>query len=169
MIQFSKPRRALNKSMEQFRRHDYSDAEATSGAPVLNDARRASTSAYESGFYRTHDPLGYIPSDIQSVKSSASGLPHFGTAAPFGPSKQKAVAGQKRATYASYASSIISQDVAGVPGGTDASSVSGSQFEHNGSIVFSQSDRIRRRNSFTSMAGTSDIGSMSAYDYKICT
>jgi hypothetical protein len=37
MIQFSKPRRALNKSMEQFRRHDYSDAEATSGAPVLND------------------------------------------------------------------------------------------------------------------------------------
>ncbi|KEP53917.1 putative regulator of nonsense transcripts protein [Rhizoctonia solani 123E] len=166
MIQFSKPRRTLNKSMEQFRRHDYSDAEATSGAPVLNDARRGSTSAFDSNFYRTHDPLGYIPSDVQSLKSSTSGLPHFGAAASFGPSKQKVSTGQKRATYASYASSIISQDVAGAPGGTDASSVAGSQFDHNGSIVFSQSDRIRRRNSFTSMAGTSDIGSMSTFDYK---
>jgi hypothetical protein len=25
--------------MEQFRRHDYSDVEATSGAPVLNDGK----------------------------------------------------------------------------------------------------------------------------------
>ncbi|KAF8602506.1 hypothetical protein BDV93DRAFT_582021 [Ceratobasidium sp. AG-I] len=62
--------------------------------------------------------------------------------------------------------SIISQDVAGAPGGTDTSSVAGSQFDHNGSIVFSQSDRLRRRNSLTSMAGTSDIGSLSTYDYK---
>jgi regulator of nonsense transcripts 1 len=74
--------------------------------------------------------------------------------------------GPKRATYASYASSIISQDVAGAPGGTDASSVAGSQFDPNSSIVFSQSDRLRRRNSLTSMAGTSDVGSLSVYDYK---
>ncbi|KDN35500.1 hypothetical protein RSAG8_11538, partial [Rhizoctonia solani AG-8 WAC10335] len=90
------------KVLSKFRRHDFSDAEATSGAPVLNDARRGSTSAFDSNFYRTHDPLGYIPSDVQSLKSSASGLPHFGAAASFGPSKQKASAGQKRATYASY-------------------------------------------------------------------
>ncbi|KAG9127213.1 ATP-dependent helicase NAM7 [Ceratobasidium sp. 392] len=154
------------QTMEQFRRHDFSDVEATSGAPVLNDVRRTATSAYDNSFYRTHDPLGYIPSDVQSLKSSASGLPHFGAAAPFGPSKQKASVGQKRPTDVSYASSMISQDVAGTPGGTEASSVAGSQFDHNGSIVFSQSDRLRRRNSLTSIAGTSHIGSISAYDYK---
>ncbi|QRW14273.1 regulator of nonsense transcripts protein [Ceratobasidium sp. AG-Ba] len=166
MIQFSKPRRTLNKSMEQFRRHDLVDAEGTSGAPVLNDVRRTATSSYDNNYYRTHDPLGYIPSDVQSLKSSTSGLPHFGAAAGFGPSKQRSSTGPKRATYASYASSIISQDIAGTPSGTDASSVAGSQFDHSGHLAFSQSDRLRRRNSFTSMAGTSDVGSISVYDYK---
>jgi len=56
--------------------------------------------------------------------------------------------------YGSYASSIISQD-------GPAESVAGPVLER---VAFSQSDRLRRRTSFSSMAGTSEVGS--AYDYK---
>ena len=34
------------------------------------------------------------------------------------------------------------------------------------SMAYSQSDRLHRRSSFSSMAGTSDLGSLSQYDYK---
>lgn len=70
--------------------------------------------------------------------------------------------GAKRSTY-SYASSIVSQDVG--PAGTDASSVVGGSAP---SITYSQSDRLRRRSSFgsASVAETSELGSLSQYDYK---
>jgi regulator of nonsense transcripts 1 len=70
----------------------------------------------------------------------------------------------KRSAYGGYASSIVSQDIR-PSAASDASSVIGSQApsEHTGSIAFSQSDRIRRRSSFSS---TSDMGSLSTYDYK---
>lgn len=68
----------------------------------------------------------------------------------------------KRSTYGSYASSIISQD-AGPSGSSvaDTSSVVGA-----GSMAYSQSDRLQRRTSFSSVAGASDTGSLSQYDYK---
>lgn len=76
--------------------------------------------------------------------------------------------GAKRSAYGSYASSIISQDVG--TGGTDNASVIGSAVGPSdrpiSSMAYSQSDRLRRRASFSSTAGTSDMGSLSQYDYK---
>ena len=191
MIQFSKPRRTLVKAMDQFRRHetsarDYlgngsmmSDGEPEPEPPCYwltstndnsNQGRRSGTpSRFDASFYRTHDALGYIPSDVQSLRSQAtysSGLPMFAATGPFGPGNQRQN-GAKRSTYGSYASSIISQDAG--PAGTDAASVVGSMVgasDRPGAVAYSQSDRLQRRSSFSSTAGTSDLGSLSQYDYK---
>ena len=94
----------------------------------------------------------------------------FAASGPFGPGLPRAN-GAKRSTYGSYASSIISQDAG--PGGTDTASISGSAIGMSdraaSSLAYSQSDRLRRRASFSSMAGTSDLGSVSQYDYKSTT
>ncbi|TDL24982.1 hypothetical protein BD410DRAFT_785737 [Rickenella mellea] len=176
MIQFSKPRRALNKSLDQFRRHEVNAREMLSVPvnPLPSDSRRSGTpsgtpSRFDASFYRTHDPLGYIPSDVQSLRSQAtysSGLPMFaGTGVPFGPGMQRVTNGAKRSTYGSYASSIISQDAGP---STDTGSVIGgaAPSERASSVAFSQSDRLRRRGSLSSMAGASDMGSLSQFDYK---
>jgi len=189
MIQFSKPRRTLVKSMDQFRRHetnarDFLGSNATgmmdrTSSPSLMTtcklsisnftalSRRSGTpSRFDASFYRTHDALGYIPSDVQSLRSQAtysSGLPMFGAPGPFGPGGiPRGANGTKRSTY-SYASSIVSQDAG--PAGTDASSVVSASTP---GIAYSQSDRLRRRSSFgsASVAGTSELGSLSQYDYK---
>lgn len=195
MIQFSKPRRSLGKSMEQFRRHetnarDYlqtasngmaSDRECqlslrlshSNGLPASN--RRSGTpSRFDASFYRTHDALGFIPSDVQSLRSQAtysSGLPMFNAPGPFGvPGGPRGAAGASKRSNYSYASSIVSQDIGA--GTTDTSSVvgMGSNGVANGStnIAYSQSDRLRRRTSFgsASVTGQSDLGSFSQYDYK---
>lgn len=165
MIQFSKPRRALNKSMDQFRRHE------TVAKEFMTGGRSGTPSRFDASFYRTHDPLGYIPSDVQSLRSQAtysSGLPIFAASGPFGPGAPRGPGGAKRSTY-SYASSIISQDAG--PNGSiaDNSSVVGSAVgpsERSMGMTYSQSDRLRRRTSFSSVAGASDMGSLSQYDYK---
>ncbi|KAF8969557.1 ATP dependent helicase [Flammula alnicola] len=173
MIQFSKPRRSLGKSMEQFRRHetDARDYLQTTSNSIPSDplSRRSGTpSRFDASFYRTHDALGYIPSDVQSLRSQAtysSGLPMFNAPGPFGgPGIPRSVNGAKRSTY-SYASSIVSQDAG--PSVTDASSVVGGG-SGSVNIAYSQSDRLRRRTSFgsASVAGQSDLGSLSQYDYK---
>lgn len=134
------------------------------------EGRRSGTpSRFDASFYRTHDALGYIPSDVQSLRSQAtysSGLPMFTATGPFGPGAQRQN-GVKRSTYGSYASSIISQDAG--PAGTDAASVVGSAVgasDRPGGIAYSQSDRLQRRSSFSSTTGASDMGSLSQYDYK---
>ena len=164
LIQLSKPRRTLIKSMEPFRRHETSARDYLSAVPGPNlpGGRSGTPSRFDASFYRSHDSLGYIPSDMQSVRSQAtysSGIPMFaGTGGPFGSTRSNGV---KRA---SYASSIISQDAGPT---TDSGSVVGS-VSGGPSLAFSQSDRLRRRGSFgsASVTGTSDIGSVSQYDYK---
>jgi len=147
---------------------------------VLLVARRSGTpSRFDPSFYRTHDPLGYIPSDAQSVKSQAtyaSGVPAFtANAGPFSQGLQR-TNGAKRAQYggAGYASSVISQDP-GAGSTMETGSVVGSSVapsERGGpdaanNIAYSQSDRLRRRLSFSSLGGASDLGSsLSALDYK---
>ncbi|KAI0636573.1 RNA helicase-domain-containing protein [Trametes polyzona] len=170
MIQFSKPRRTLVKAMDQFRRHETSARDYLSNGGMMGDGRRSGTpSRFDASFYRTHDALGYIPSDAQSLRSQAtysSGLPMFAATGPFGPGMPRQN-GAKRSTYGSYASSIISQDAG--PAGTDTSSVVGSAVgasDRPGGMAYSQSDRLQRRSSFSSTAGTSDMGSLSQYDYK---
>lgn len=132
--------------------------------------RRSGTpSRFDASFYRTHDAIGYIPSDVQSLRSQAtysSGLPMFtASSGPFAPGIPRT--NGKRSTHGSYASSIISQDAG--PSITDSSSVVGSTSSaSNLNLAFSQSDRLRRRGSFgsSSVAGASDLGSLSQYDYK---
>ena len=141
--------------------------------PVLigySKARRSGTpSRFDASFYRTHDPLGYIPIDAQSVRSQAtyaSGLPMF--AATNGPFNQaRAANGSKRSVYGGYASSIISQDIGPSSTADTGSVVGGPTSERASSVAYSQSDRLRRRTSFSSMAGASDMGSFSQFDYKI--
>lgn len=80
---------------------------------------------------------------------------------------QRSTNGAKRSTYGSYASSIISQGV-GPSSIADTGSVIGgpAPSERASSVAFSQSDRLRRRTSFSSVAGASDMGSLSQFDYK---
>ena len=89
----------------------------------------------------------------------------FAASGPFGPGMQRPN-GAKRSNYGSYASSVISQDIS--PGTNDTASVIGSTVgtDRASSMAYSQSDRLHRRSSFSSMAGTSDLGSLSQYDYK---
>ena len=81
----------------------------------------------------------------------------------------------KRGGYGSYASSIISQDAG--PSTTDGGSVVGGVGgggSLSSSLAYSQSDRLHhhhrrvRRSSFSSssVAGASDVGSVSPFDYK---
>lgn len=172
MIQFSKPRRTLVKSMDQYRRHDTSAREYMNGGNPNAPMSSGSPSRFDASFYRTHDALNYIPSDVQSLRSQAtysSGLPLFGTTGPFSSnmsmqSGRGGPGGAKRSVYGSYASSIISQD-----GPVDSgSSVVPSVSER---VAYSQSDRLRRRTSFgsQSVGGQSEISLMSGatgFDYK---
>jgi len=88
-----------------------------------------------------------------------------GSSGPFGQGMQRAAGGTKRSTYGSYASSIISQD-AGPGSIAETGSVAGSVVpsDRASSMAYSQSDRLRRRLSYSSLAGASDIGS--TFDYK---
>ncbi|KAG1865106.1 hypothetical protein C8R48DRAFT_833449 [Suillus tomentosus] len=154
----SKPRYSLVKSMDQVRRHETNARDyipSTGGA-----GRSGAPSRFDTSSYRTHDALGYIPSDVQSLRSQAtysSELPMFAAAGGFGPGIPHGCGGVgKRSTYGSYVSSIISQD-AGPP---STASISGS------AMAVSQSDRLQRRGSFSSAASASDMASMSEYDYK---
>ena len=132
--------------------------------------RSGTPSRFDASFYRTHDALGYIPSDVQSLRSQAtysSGFPPmFNTPGPFGPGPiTRGPSGAKRSAY-SYASSIVSQGQGASV--TDGGSVVGGVGGSGQSIAYSQSDRLRRRSSFgsASVAGQSDLGSLSGYDYK---
>jgi regulator of nonsense transcripts 1 len=133
-------------------------------------ARRSGTpSRFDASFYRTHDATTYIGSDAQSVKSQAtysSGIPNFaGGAGPFAPGRGGS--GAKRGGYGGYASSVISQDVGGGSIADTGSVIgSGAPSQRAPSIAYSQSDRLRRRLSQSSMGGTSDMGSLSTFDYK---
>jgi regulator of nonsense transcripts 1 len=152
--------------MDQFRRHE------TPAKDYMTSGQSGTPSRFDASFYRTHDALSFIPSDVQSLRSQAtysSGLPMFTTGGPFGPGASRGVNGAKRSAYGSYASSIISQDAGPSGSITDNSSVVGSAVgpsERNMGMAYSQSDRLRRRTSFSSVAGASDMGSLSQYDYK---
>lgn len=105
---------------------------------------------------------------LNATATYSSGLPMFAaTSGPFGPDIQRSVTGQKRSMYGGYASSIISQDI-GPSSVADTGSVIGgvSPSERASSVAYSQSDRLRRRGSISSMAGASDMGCPSQLDYK---
>ncbi|KAF9261446.1 ATP dependent helicase [Marasmius fiardii PR-910] len=85
-IQLSKPRRTLAKAMDQFR----------------------TPSRFDASFYKTHDAVRYIPSDVQSLRSQAtysSGLSMFTASEPFStqaPRGSGDVGGGKRQARSSH-------------------------------------------------------------------
>lgn len=109
MIQFSKPRRTLNSAMEQFKRFETPSHDMMANGSQPEQAVPAAQRQFDANFYRSHDPLGYVPSDARSVVSQAySSVPLFANGAgPFLPPHLGG--GGKKGTYSSYASSIISQ------------------------------------------------------------
>ncbi|PWZ02792.1 LOW QUALITY PROTEIN: P-loop containing nucleoside triphosphate hydrolase protein [Testicularia cyperi] len=159
MIQFPKPRRPLQKPGDLMARHRHDLGAGGVGGidgygslrghgSIHSDGGKGSNGmarlgSAESGFFRTHDPMSYIPSDAQSVTS-------LGTQATY-PSTHLSVGG----FHGPYASSIVSQDV-------DTDSVAGSTLPPP-SITYSQSDRLHRRLSLSSLGGASDLTSLEGY------
>lgn len=162
MIQFSKPRRPYDRNANANRfEHSARDMLSVNGngdctslnvlgmrvladKPSINAARGGSVpSRFDSTFFRTHDAIGSIPSDAQSVRSQAtysSGLPTFSQSSHSGyPSSVKRGA-------STYASSTFSQDLLSSDSQSvrdDASSIAGGGVGGS-SIAYSQADRIRR-------------------------
>ncbi|SJX60274.1 probable NAM7-nonsense-mediated mRNA decay protein [Sporisorium reilianum f. sp. reilianum] len=147
MMQFPKPRRPLQKPGDLMARHRHDLAGGVDGYGASRGGRLpdggSKGESNELGFFRTHDPMSYIPSDAQSVTS-------LGTQATY-PSAHSSVGG----AHGPYASSIVSQDV-------DTESLAGSTAPP-ASITYSQSDRLHRRLSLSSMGGASDLTSLDNY------
>lgn len=177
MIQFSKPRRPYDRNSNS-NRFEHSARDVLNGTAGNGDGESCSNdcemnaeltlvpfaarggngvpSRFDSAFFRTHDAIGSIPSDAQSVRSQAtysSGLPTFSQAGSSYPN------GVKRGA-SSYASSTFSQDLLSHTDSQsvrdDASSVAGGGAS---SIAFSQADRLRRNSLSLSDA-------VSSFDYK---
>ncbi|KAN0066277.1 ATP-dependent RNA helicase [Thecaphora frezii] len=165
MIQFPRPRRPLQKPGDLMARHrlDLNDpvgpGSAAGPAGAGGAASRASGPAVgpnNAAFFRTHDPMSYIPSDAQSVISMGTQATYPSVhMPPFGNHSAGRDAGLGAGLNGAYASSIMSQDV-------DSESVAGSTAPP-ASITYSQSDRLRRRLSLNSMGGASDLASLEGY------
>ncbi|KAL1915089.1 uncharacterized protein VTP21DRAFT_7570 [Calcarisporiella thermophila] len=101
MIQFSRPRRAYNKD-DKFRNnyaHQVDAREAFAKPMPPNDTRRGGK-GYHDDFLKTHDPVGYIPSDLSAFAAGSSlSIPLIPT--PSGPFtqdlSQSSVGGRKNA------------------------------------------------------------------------
>lgn len=147
MIQFSKPRRPLDKPD----RFGFGVRETLNGGLAAAEARRAEVAARLDNPY--YSAVGSIPSDAQSVHSQAtynSGLPSFGPGQFSGRSYascksfNQSQGGKFRPNIRSCSVSItssatISQDLMSQDPAMadDASSIAGS-------IAFSQADRLGR-------------------------
>lgn len=162
MIQFSRPKKTLQAAMDPFRRHE------TSANEYMERNGRVpppAPSRFDPAYYRTHDPISYVPADAQSVVSQAiSTFPIGGL-----PGKGR--------TYTGYASSVVSQQPAETASNADASSVVGGPVGGVSRVAFSQYDRLpvngaigdrpRRRLSIGSVAQSdAPTASMYAYGYK---
>lgn len=159
MIQFSRPKKTLAAAMDPYRRHENPANDFIEKGRVPPPA----SGRFDPAYYRTHDPISYVPADAQSVVSQAiSSLP-IGTM-------------PKGRTYTGYASSVISQQPAETASNMDASSVVGGPAPSSSRVAFSQYDRLgaangaerpRRRLSIGSIAQSdAPTASMYAYGYK---
>ncbi|KIR67825.1 ATP-dependent helicase [Cryptococcus bacillisporus CA1873] len=107
MVQFSRPKKSLAAAMDPFKRHvGHGHGQGQSSA----------TSRFDPAYYRTHNPLSFIPPDAQSVVSQAltsSAFPLFGggggVGGGIGGGAGGGGVGGKNKTYTGYASSVISQ------------------------------------------------------------
>lgn len=162
MIQFSRPKKTLQAAMDPFRRFETSASELLDKGKVPAPA----PSRFDPSYYRTHDPLSYVPGDAQSVVSQA--ISSFPLSGQLGAAKGR--------TYTGYASSVVSQQ----PIDTAAALNSVSQLNEGVNpsghrVAMTQFDRLasdgselpRRRLSAGSMAPSdAPTASMYAFNYK---
>jgi regulator of nonsense transcripts 1 len=173
MIQFSRPKKSLQAAMDPFRRHETSANEfLDKGRVPPPSAGAGATSRFDPAYYRTHDPISYVPADAQSVVSQAISSFPLSTHFPAG----------KGRTYTGYASSVISQQPGETASIADSASVIGGAALPSSRVAFSQYDRlpghpngsgavgegrVRRRLSIGSIAQSdAPTASMYAYGYK---
>ncbi|OXG14196.1 ATP-dependent helicase [Cryptococcus neoformans Ze90-1] len=116
MVQFSRPKKSLAAAMDPFKRRETSAVEFLSkNIGHGQGGQSAAASRFDPAYYRTHNPLSFIPPDAQSVVSQAmtsSAFPLFGSVG--GVSGGGGVGGVgghggKNKTYTGYASSVVSQ------------------------------------------------------------
>ncbi|OXC64563.1 hypothetical protein AYX13_06091 [Cryptococcus neoformans] len=116
MVQFSRPKKSLAAAMDPFKRRETSAVEFLSkNIGHGQGGQSAAASRFDPAYYRTHNPLSFIPPDAQSVVSQAmtsSAFPLFGNVG--GVSGGGGVGGVgghggKNKTYTGYASSVVSQ------------------------------------------------------------
>lgn len=85
MIQFNRPRKSYRKD-DKFRQglaHQVDAREAFARPPLASDNRR-SAKGYGQDFMQTHDPIGYIPSEVGSLPNSQFSIPFIPSASgPF--------------------------------------------------------------------------------------
>lgn len=153
MLQLSRPRRPLQKPGDLVARHRH-DVGGPEAGGVADMSRLVSPSKgpldHQIGpmpplnhpaFYRSHDHMGYIPSDAQSIASLGTQAPYPSAhLPPF--SSSSSVSASLRSVNGNgingaYASSIASQDLddessVGVPAGIRPS------------VTYNQSDRLQR-------------------------
>ncbi|EPB86513.1 hypothetical protein HMPREF1544_06680 [Mucor circinelloides 1006PhL] len=88
MIQFNRPRKSYRKD-DKFRQglaHQVDAREAFARPPLANDNRRGNGAkgGYGQDFMQTHDPIGYIPSEVGSLPNSQFSIPFIPSASgPF--------------------------------------------------------------------------------------
>src|SRR5947209_15738744 len=81
LIQFSRPRKTFRKD-DKFRHglaHQVDAREAFAKAPLATENRRGSA-RFGQDYLRTHDPVGYIPSDLNSLPNTQYSIPLIPTA-----------------------------------------------------------------------------------------
>ncbi|OWZ30190.1 ATP-dependent helicase [Cryptococcus neoformans c45] len=120
MVQFSRPKKSLAAAMDPFKRRETSAVEFLSkNIGHGQGGQSAAASRFDPAYYRTHNPLSFIPPDAQSVVSQAmtsSAFPLFGSVGGVsggggGGGGGGGVGGHggKNKTYTGYASSVVSQ------------------------------------------------------------
>lgn len=161
MIQFNRPRKQYRKDdkFKQGLAHQIDAREAFARPPLAADNRRGQK-GYGSEFLKTHDPIGYIPSDMGSLPSSQFSIPLIPAASgPFTQDlSQSSVSNRRSARQnaingnggdsSAFANHAMSQS---------QSSMLGSQNMYSSQssigLALSQSDRLRMMAEMASQGG----------------
>jgi regulator of nonsense transcripts 1 len=163
MIQFNRPRKQYRKD-DKFRQglsHQVDAREAFARPPLAADSRRGQK-GYGSEFLKTHDPIGYIPSDMGSLPSSQFSIPLIPAASgPFTQdlsqtsvsnrrsARQNAINGNSNAGDSSaFANHSMSQSQSPMLGSQNMYSSQSSI-----GLALSQSDRLRMMAEMASQGG----------------
>ncbi|RUS20188.1 AAA domain-containing protein, partial [Endogone sp. FLAS-F59071] len=168
MIQFSRPRKAYRKD-DKFRQglaHQIDAREAFAKAPLAN--RRGSLRAYNTDFLKTHDPVGYIPSDLGSLPSSQFSIPLIPTAnGPFTQDlSQTSVSNRKNAKQNALSNLSINSSMRYSTSYASQGPFSQNSYSSQSSIglALSQSDRLKMMAEMASQNHALSVGSLLSQD-----